>query len=94
MSGDGDAGGDRDLPRRASADLDPDRPSPCRLSARELEILELIAGEDLSGKQVAIRLGLSASTVRTHLANAAAKVGARNTLHAVVICLQAGWLAL
>jgi DNA-binding NarL/FixJ family response regulator len=63
-----------------------------RLSPRELEVLELVAaGHTADG--VAAELFLSVETVRTHTRNAVRKLGARNRLHAVVMALAAGAIA-
>ena len=50
-------------------------PEP-RLSVRELEIARMIA-DDLSDKEIAWRLGVEISTVRTHLKRIFAKLGVR-----------------
>jgi DNA-binding CsgD family transcriptional regulator len=47
-----------------------------KLSARELEIARMIA-DDLSDKEIAWRLGVEISTVRTHLKRIFAKLGVR-----------------
>lgn len=47
-----------------------------RLSVRELEIARMIA-DDLSDKEIAWRLGVEVSTVRTHLKRVFAKLGVR-----------------
>jgi DNA-binding CsgD family transcriptional regulator len=47
-----------------------------RLSVRELEISRMIA-DDLSDKEIAYRLGVEVSTIRTHLKRIFAKVGVR-----------------
>lgn len=65
-------------------------PSPlARLTAREREILQLIAN-GLSGEAVAEELFLSGETVRTHVRNAVAKLGASSRAHAVAIALRRG----
>ena len=52
-------------------------PSPdLKLSVRELEIARMVAG-DLSDKEIAWRLGIEISTVRTHLKRIFAKLGIR-----------------
>jgi two-component system response regulator DesR len=61
------------------------------LTAREQQIL-LQTALGLSAYEVARSLGLSPGTVRNYLANAALKLGARNSLHAVGIATQAGWI--
>lgn len=57
------------------------------LTTRERDILELIAA-GLSLEDVATRLVLSPDTVRTHLANARRKLGARNRTEAVVAAMR------
>ena len=57
------------------------------LTQREREILQLIAGGS-SLEEVAGELVLSPDTVRTHLANARRKLGARNRTEAVVAAMR------
>jgi NarL family two-component system response regulator LiaR len=52
------------------------------LTARELEILELIA-EGLSNKEIAERVHVSENTVKTHSGRVFAKLGARRRTQAV-----------
>jgi DNA-binding CsgD family transcriptional regulator len=61
-----------------------DRTGP--LSNREREVLELLA-EGLSGAEIAAKLFLSPETVRTHIRNAMAKLGASTRSHAVALAL-------
>jgi DNA-binding NarL/FixJ family response regulator len=68
-----------------------DRPGP--LSARELEIIALLA-QGLTGDEVAERLFLSTETVKTHVRNAVGKIGARNRVHAIAIALSEGLITL
>jgi DNA-binding NarL/FixJ family response regulator len=63
------------------------------LSAREREIIQLLAG-GLTGEEVADRLVLSAETVKTHIRNAMGKLEARNRVHAIAIALRAGEISL
>jgi DNA-binding NarL/FixJ family response regulator len=58
-----------------------------QLSPREHEILGLLA-EGLSGQAIAARLFLSPETVRTHVRNATAKLGARTRVEAVAMMVQ------
>jgi DNA-binding NarL/FixJ family response regulator len=67
--------------------------APSRLSRRETEILGLLAHGQTSG-QVADELFLSEMTVETHVRNACRKLGAHGRLHAVIIALGSGELAL
>ena len=57
------------------------------LTVREREILQLIAGGNTL-EEVADQLVLSRETVRTHLANARRKLGARNRTEAVVAAMR------
>lgn len=59
------------------------------LSPREREILGLLS-QGLSGEEAAKRLCLSSETVRTHVRNAMAKLGASTRVHAVALALQSG----
>jgi putative nucleotidyltransferase with HDIG domain len=64
---------------------------PCPLSARELDVLKKLA-EGKVYKQIALELTLSTSTVRTHLHNTYAKLGAVDRAQAVLVATQRGWL--
>jgi putative nucleotidyltransferase with HDIG domain len=65
--------------------------TPCPLSGRELEVLKRLA-EGKVYKQIALELGLSTSTVRTHLHNVYGKLGAVDRAQAVLIASERGWL--
>ncbi len=58
-------------------------------SAREREILGLLAGGDTDA-QIAAQLELSPATVQTHVRNAKAKLGARTRAQAVALALTSG----
>ena len=64
---------------------------PCPLSTREVEVLRRLA-EGKVYKQIAQELGLSTSTVRTHLHNTYAKLGAIDRAQAVLIATERGWI--
>jgi putative nucleotidyltransferase with HDIG domain len=64
---------------------------PCPLSTRELDVLKKLALGKVY-KQIAHDLGLSTSTVRTHLHNTYAKLGAGDRAQAVLIATDRGWL--
>ena len=64
---------------------------PCPLSMRELDVLRHLA-EGKVYKQIAHDLELSTSTVRTHLHNTYAKLGASDRAQAVLIATDRGWL--
>jgi DNA-binding NarL/FixJ family response regulator len=59
------------------------------LTEREKEILSLVAS-GLEGKEIAYELFLSHDTVRTHVAHALAKLGARTRAQAVAIAVRRG----
>jgi DNA-binding NarL/FixJ family response regulator len=62
------------------------------LSPREREVLGLLS-QGLSGEDAAKQLFLSSETVRTHVRNAMAKLGASTRVHAVALALQRGEIA-
>ena len=66
-------------------------PLAAAVTHRELEVIELIA-MGLTGPEIAQELGLAHNTVRTHVRNATAKVGARSRAHLVARSLAEGLL--
>jgi DNA-binding NarL/FixJ family response regulator len=71
----------------------PPEPAGPHLGARELEVLRL-AARALTADQIAARLGISPHTVRTHLKNTAAKLGAHSRLETVLRASKAGLIEL
>jgi two-component system, NarL family, response regulator DesR len=61
------------------------------LTERERQVLRL-AGEGVSGEQIATRLKLSQGTVRNYLSEAISKLGAANRVDAARIARAKGWL--
>jgi DNA-binding NarL/FixJ family response regulator len=59
------------------------------LTDREREILDLLAA-GLPNADIGVRLSLSVHTVRNHVANLSAKLGAHSKLEAVVIAVRDG----
>jgi DNA-binding NarL/FixJ family response regulator len=59
------------------------------LTDRELEILKRVAG-GTSNKEIATSLGLTEPTVKSHLKNVMAKLGANDRTHAVMIAIKRG----
>jgi putative nucleotidyltransferase with HDIG domain len=64
---------------------------PCPMSAREIDVLRRLA-RGMVYKQIAGELGLSTSTVRTHLHNVYGKLGAMDRAQAVLIATERGWI--
>ena len=69
----------------------PRQVDPCPMSAREVEVLRRLA-KGMVYKQIATELGLSTSTVRTHLHNVYGKLGAMDRAQAVLIATERGWI--
>ena len=60
-----------------------------RLSGREIEVLQLVS-DGRSNKEIGVRLGLSALTVKSHLARIARKLGTGDRAEMVMVTLRAG----
>jgi DNA-binding NarL/FixJ family response regulator len=59
------------------------------LSAREIEVLRLISGGN-ANKEIAAQLSIAEETVKGHIKNILAKLGANDRTHAVTIALKRG----
>ena len=59
------------------------------LSARELEVLRLIAAGN-SNKRIASQLAIGEATVKSHVTNILSKLGANDRTHAVTLALKRG----
>ena len=79
-----------DLPL-TSSESRPRHLDPCPLSSREVQVLRGLAQGKVY-KQIAAELGLSTSTVRTHLHNVYGKLGAMDRAQAVLIATKRGWI--
>ncbi len=69
----------------------PRKVDPCPMSGREIDVLRRLA-RGMVYKQIASELGLSTSTVRTHLHNVYGKLGAMDRAQAVLIATERGWI--
>jgi putative nucleotidyltransferase with HDIG domain len=79
-----------ELPLPSSGER-PRQVEPCPMSSRELDVLKRLA-KGMVYKQIAAELGLSTSTIRTHLHNVYGKLGAMDRAQAVLIATERGWL--
>jgi HD-like signal output (HDOD) protein/DNA-binding CsgD family transcriptional regulator len=69
----------------------PRQVDPCPMSTREVDVLKRLA-KGMVYKQIAAELGLSTSTVRTHLHNVYGKLGAMDRAQAVLMATDRGWI--
>ena len=63
------------------------------LTAREIDVLRLIAGGN-ANKEIAARLSITEETVKGHVKNILAKLGANDRTHAVTIGVKRGVIEL
>jgi DNA-binding NarL/FixJ family response regulator len=63
------------------------------LSAREIEVLRLVSGGN-ANKEIAAQLSITEETVKGHIKNILAKLGANDRTHAVTIGLKRGIIEL
>ena len=85
-------GGARRVPPEIAAGI-AEHLSDESLSARELEVLQSVAAGN-ANKLVAAELGISEETVKAHMKNILAKLGARDRTHAVTIAIKRGIIEL
>jgi len=69
----------------------PRQVEPCPMSGREIDVLRRLA-KGMVYKQIASELGLSTSTIRTHLHNVYGKLGAMDRAQAVLMATERGWI--
>ena len=67
-------------------------PEPERLTRREREVLELIAG-GRSNKRIALELGISEKTVKAHVGRVLAKLGVADRTQAALLAVRDGLVA-
>ncbi len=75
---------DPELAAEAWGDPDP-------LTDRERQVLRL-AGDGMSGPEIAAELHLAEGTVRNYLSEAISKLGAKNRIEATRLAREKGWL--
>jgi DNA-binding NarL/FixJ family response regulator len=85
-------GGGKRIPPEVAAQL-ADHAGDEALSAREIEVLRLIAGGN-ANKQIANQLSITEETVKGHVKNILAKLSANDRTHAVTIGLKRGIIEL
>lgn len=69
----------------------PEVPAGCPLTPREFQVLQLYA-DGLRNEEIAISLGLSLSTIRTHTQRMYRKLGCKNRTQAVAGAGRLGWI--
>jgi DNA-binding NarL/FixJ family response regulator len=75
--------------RRPPASVHTTPPEIAELTARELEVLKLVA-KGLSNAEIAKELFVSETTVKTHVAHMLTKLGVRDRVQAVVLAYECG----
>lgn len=76
--------------RRQGTDFETS-PNPSRLTPRELDVLQLVAG-GYSNQEIAISLRMSTGSVKNHVSSILAKLGARDRTRAVLRAIELGYL--
>lgn len=80
--------GHKRIPPEIAAEL-ADHAGDDALSSREMDVLRLISSGN-SNKQIADKLSIGETTVKSHITNILSKLGANDRAHAVTIGLQRG----
>ena len=84
--------GQKRLPPEIAAEI-AEHATDDRLTPREIDVLRLIAGGN-ANKEIAAQLSLTEETVKGHVKNILAKLGANDRTHAVTIGLKRGVIEL
>jgi DNA-binding NarL/FixJ family response regulator len=71
--------------------LEQDQLAGARLTEREQEVLRMLA-RGLSNQEIAADLQLGVETVKTHVRNVLAKLGARDRVQAVIMAYESGFV--
>lgn len=80
--------GQKRIPPEVAAEL-ADHAAEDALSSREIDVLRLIASGN-ANKEIACRLSIAEETVKSHITNILAKLGANDRTHAVTLALKRG----
>jgi two-component system, NarL family, response regulator len=84
--------GNKRIPPEIAAEL-ADHTGEDELSAREIEVLRLVAAGN-ANKEIAARLSIGEETIKRHMTNILAKLRANDRTHAVTIGLKRGIIEL
>jgi DNA-binding NarL/FixJ family response regulator len=84
--------GQKRIPPEVAAEL-AEHTSDDELTPRELDVLRLIATGN-ANKEIAVQLAIAEETVKSHITNILAKLGANDRTHAVTIALKRGIIEL
>jgi len=84
--------GQKRIPAEVAAEL-AEHASEDDLSSREIDVLRLIAFGN-ANKQIAAQLSIAEETVKSHVTNILAKLGANDRTHAVTLALKRGIIEL
>ena len=84
--------GQKRIPPEVAAEL-ADHAMEDDLSSREIDVVRLIAAGN-ANKEIAFQLSIAEETVKSHVTNILAKLGAKDRTHAVTLALRRGIIEL